>query len=323
MICEETNNSFSSTSSHSSEEANQYISSINLHQDIEIIKSLNQAKFSVYLAQSSSTKQKFAMKIFPLNNGNVVNYYYNEIRFANLDHKNVISIVHADSSWEIFRQGQSCIFSCTIMEYAPFGDFFDALMTHKVKFDDKLLRTYFHQLINGLEYLHSMGVSHLDLKPENLLLGSEFQLKIADFDLSYKKGDLMITGKGTKNYRAPELIKGNCKITEAADVFSAAIILFLLKSEGIIPQMEDASFRGCNLYNALQINKSQFWAIHNDLKKNRNYYDADFKQLFESMTRENVSDRATIEQIKNSKWYNGPTYSDKEIQDIMNKNLGI
>lgn len=36
-------------------------------------------------------------------------------------------------------------------------------------------------LINGLEYLHSIGVAHWDLKPSNLLLTSDLTLKISDF----------------------------------------------------------------------------------------------------------------------------------------------
>lgn len=75
------------------------------------------------------------------------------------------------------------------MEYAPNKDFFDALMEIKVKFDDTLVRTYFHQLVSGVEYLHSHGIAHLDLKLENLMLGENFELKIIDFDLSYVRGD--------------------------------------------------------------------------------------------------------------------------------------
>jgi serine/threonine protein kinase len=42
----------------------------------------------------------------------------------------------------------------------------------------------FKQLINGIHYLHSMGVAHRDLKPENLLIDRHGHLKITDFGVS-------------------------------------------------------------------------------------------------------------------------------------------
>jgi Serine/threonine protein kinase len=321
MICEETSTSISS-STYSSEEE-QYKTTANLFQDIEFVKPLNKAKFPVYLARSNLTKELFAVKIFPLYNGNAVHFYWNEIRFANLAHENVVSIVHHESHREVTKDGQTMAFSCTMMEYAPYGDFFDLLMTHKIPFDDKLARTYFHQLINGLEYLHSIGICHMDIKPENILVGDNFQLKLADFDLSYFQGDIEVKGKGTKNYRAPELINKKCENPQAADIFSAAIFLFLLKSGGIIPQMEEVNFKGLNLYELLQRKNQHFWVIHDELKGKRNFYSEDFKELFNMMTREDVSQRATIEQIRKSKWYNQEIYSNHELTCVMRKHFGL
>jgi len=59
--------------------------------------------------------------------------------------------------------------------------------------------------MSGLDYIHSKGIAHLDLKLDNLLIGSNYQLKIADFDLSYKVGDKRIVSDGSKHYRAPEI----------------------------------------------------------------------------------------------------------------------
>eukprot|EP00330_Aristerostoma_sp_ATCC50986_P001863 CAMPEP_0114576740 /NCGR_PEP_ID=MMETSP0125-20121206/1472_1 /TAXON_ID=485358 ORGANISM="Aristerostoma sp., Strain ATCC 50986" /NCGR_SAMPLE_ID=MMETSP0125 /ASSEMBLY_ACC=CAM_ASM_000245 /LENGTH=113 /DNA_ID=CAMNT_0001765497 /DNA_START=120 /DNA_END=461 /DNA_ORIENTATION=+ len=104
------------------------------------------------------------------------------------------------------KDGKLQKISYILMEYANNGDFQSFLNPKNPQIDEKLSRTYFHQLIAGISYLHSHCIAHLDIKPENLLLGDDLQLKIADFDLAYFEGDEMIKSGGTPCFRAPELI---------------------------------------------------------------------------------------------------------------------
>lgn len=85
----------------------------------------------------------------------------------------------------------------------------------------------------GLDYCHRMGLAHRDLKPENLLLDRNFDLKIADFGFAApiegKLGDgFLETIKGTENYMAPEILAGERYRGWETDLFSAAVILFIM-----------------------------------------------------------------------------------------------
>jgi len=288
------------------------------YQNLAIEYQLSKTKFPIYLVTSLINQRSYAMKIFPHVNGKISPFYQNEVRFMGIKHPHIISGVHSEDNQEFQIDGQWCRVSYILMDYAPHGNFFHFIKNHNQHFDDKLIRTYFKQLIEGLEYLHQNNIAHLDLKPENLLIGDDFLLKIADYDTSFQQGDQKIMAKGTKYERAPELIMKKCVIPEAADVFSAGIILFLMKSGGKIPQAEEVSHNGVNLYTLLQKNNDKFWDFHCKMqRKDPSFFDKDFRDLFNAMTKEAPHSRPTIEQIKKFKWYNGPTYTEYELKEVI------
>ena len=66
----------------------------------------------------------------------------------------------------------------------PGGDLFTGL-TSQMDLSIEEKNCYMKQLVNGVQYLHSMGVCHRDIKPENLLLDEAGRiLKIADFGVA-------------------------------------------------------------------------------------------------------------------------------------------
>lgn len=99
-------------------------------------------------------------------------------------------------------------------------------------FPESVARFYFKQLIDGLDYLHSSGIAHRDLKPDNLLLTKDFVLKIADFGyskaLSETRRGLTKSRVGTDAYMAPEVLYGHAYFPICADLFSCGVILFIL-----------------------------------------------------------------------------------------------
>jgi len=299
------------------------------YQSLNVVKKLGKAKFPVYLTSSKVNKQNYAMKIFDHQGEKPHPYFKNEIRFANLKHPNVIDIVHYENERDTVDKGALKRVSYILMEYAPHGDFFDFIANNSQHFDEKLIRTFFRQLIDGIEYLHSSGIAHLDLKPENLLLGANYNLKIADFDLSHVKGDAKIFSRGTKNYRGPEFFKSSSvsssdiKVPFAADIYSAAIVLFILKSGGMYPHSENIEFEGLNLADLMYKNNAQFWSKHCEIQgRESSFFDRDFRELFNAMVKHNPEDRISIKEIRQTKWYNGAIYTpfdfERKMKAILN-----
>lgn len=143
-------------------------------------------------------------------------------------------------------------------------------------------------------------------------------LKIADFDTSFVDGDQRLMAKGTKYKRAPELVNKSCKNPYAADIFSIGITLFLMKSGGKVPQAEDTDYKGLNLYNLMQNDNKKFWEFHCKMqKRDSEFFDQAFRELFNWMTREDPSHRPSVFQIKETEWYNGETYTQEEVMEIM------
>jgi len=292
--------------------------------DICVVKALNKAKFPVYLVNSRVNKVNYAMKVFAYAGNKPHAYFQNEARFSFVNHPNVIRTHHVENERETLSKGTTKKVSYTVMEYAPYGDFFDFVMNYGKDIDDMLIRTYFKQLIGGVEYLHQHGVSHMDLKLENLLLGEGFQLKIADFDLSHFENDAKILSRGTKFYRPPEVIQGRCTNTQAADIYSAGIILFTLKTRGMLPHAEDNRVGGVDFAGLLYTHNHEFWNKHCEIqKKDYSFFDQDFKELFNAMIALNPNDRASIDQIKQSNWYNGPCYTNEEASIIVSRLYGL
>jgi serine/threonine protein kinase len=284
-----------------------------------IVKQLSDAKFSVYLVQSTTNQLYYAMKIFPYSYGEASPFFLNEIRFLNLQHPNILAPVHFEDG--LTQEDQK--FSYSISEFAPLEDFFNLVVHSNVRFDEKLVRTYFHQLIEGLEYLQSKDIAHLDLKLENMMLGKDFQLKIIDFDMSCFRADTEILSRGTVDYRAPEVEDGSCMMPYAADVFSAGIILFLLKSGGVLPYNESDRNNNNDMFGLLQQNYKKFWKTHTKIQgRDVDYWSDEFKFLFMWMTRADPKERPSLQQVKKSKWYVDPIYSPEQLRIVMGSYLG-
>lgn len=101
---------------------------------------------------------------------------------------------------------------------------------------------FLFQLLRGLKYLHSANILHRDLKPGNLLINANCDLKICDFGLartSSGKGQFMTEYVVTRWYRAPELLLCCDKYGTSIDVWSVGCIFAeLLGRKPLFPGTE-------------------------------------------------------------------------------------
>jgi len=313
-------NSHKSTSASSSISDDSFSSALFPDCDrLSFVKKLSEAKFPVYLVRDNKTDQLQAIKIFPWEDDNQPSLFYaREVRFSQFNHPNIISIIDCKTEQETFCSEGTKV-SYVLMEYAKYGDFFDALITLKIPFKDIHIRTYFHQVLEGLEVLHNKGAAHLDLKLENLLIDENYTLKLTDFDLSYMPEDKVVKTRGTIHFRAPEVLNNCCLDPQAADIYSLGMMLFIFKTGGMIPYKEEGYYRGVDMKELKEFNPKAFWKKQCEfLGKDASFFSEDFKTLFMWMTQSHPEKRPTIMQIKRSKWYLDEVCSKEELFVFMN-----
>ncbi|KAF7274173.1 hypothetical protein GWI33_013145 [Rhynchophorus ferrugineus] len=101
------------------------------------------------------------------------------------------------------------------------------------------IKLYMYQLFRSLAYIHSLGICHRDIKPQNLLLNPETGvLKLCDFGSAKHlvRGEPNVSYICSRYYRAPELIFGAIDYTTRIDVWSAGCVLAeLLLGQPIFP----------------------------------------------------------------------------------------
>lgn len=149
----------------------------------------------------------------------------NEITMLeSLRHPNIINFHHA-------YEDRQYIFIAT--EFYEHGDLYDMLRTRAHAFSERQALVIIRQVFSALEYMHAGGVSHRDVKLENLLVGCDGRVCLADFGLMHvarcgRGGSSSTMSCGTITYAAPEIMDGRTYLPTRADMWSCGITMCIL-----------------------------------------------------------------------------------------------
>lgn len=138
---------------------------------------------------------------------------------AFLNHNNIVSIYdyHADPE-----------LSMLVLEFVV-GQSLNALMRSCTRINWKISLAILFGVLKGLAYAHSKGVVHRDIKPDNILISSEGQVKITDFGLATLEDAPKLTRQGqiigTPAYLPPEGVTGE-PIDARSDLFSLGATIY-------------------------------------------------------------------------------------------------
>ncbi|XP_015605477.1 serine/threonine-protein kinase 17B [Cephus cinctus] len=118
-----------------------------------------------------------------------------------------------------------------VLELAPGGELQMVLDRDEVP-EEKQVARLLKQILDGIAFLHSFNVAHLDIKPQNLVLTGEFpdcDVKLCDFGISryISHGADIREILGTPDYVAPEVLNYE-PISLATDMWSIGVLLYVL-----------------------------------------------------------------------------------------------
>src|SRR3974390_142671 len=141
-----------------------------------------------------------------------------------LVHPNIVTIYDFDED-----EGTAYI----AMEYVP-GRGLDAIAGERGPLPPHTVMHWAGQLLDALHYAHSHGIAHRDIKPGNLLVTEDNQLKVADFGIAKIFSAQASPSEylaGTPEYMSPEQFLG-VPIDGRSDIFSSGIVLYQLLTGG-------------------------------------------------------------------------------------------
>jgi len=185
---------------------------------------------SVYLAEHLAMKHKRAIKVLPkkkLGNNSYLERFQREAQaIASLNHPNIVRAYDIDNDKDTHY---------IVMEYVEGADMQTLVRKHG-PLPYAIAANYIAQAARGLQHAHDAGLIHRDVKPANLLVNKQGQVKVLDLGLALyaEDADASLTMEyndkvlGTADYLAPEQAINSHKVDFRADMYGLGCTLYFL-----------------------------------------------------------------------------------------------
>ncbi|KAL4445086.1 hypothetical protein ABPG74_018814 [Tetrahymena malaccensis] len=205
--------------------------------EFEIQKKIGKGKYAkVYKVRRKDNNQLYAvkylhkMKLATIEDAQAA--LFNELKILRLiDHPNCIKLI---ATYED-NNGYYILTELLDSEKSLQGEL---TKFQNPQFGYQVVRHILKQLIKGIEYVHSLGIMHRDLKPQNIMFANNdssslSNLKIIDFGLAQFINDpnYIYVHVGTPGYVAPEILANESekhRYTEKCDLFSIGVVFHIL-----------------------------------------------------------------------------------------------
>jgi serine/threonine protein kinase len=186
------------------------------------------ASGKVYLAEDPFAKRKVAIKVaYPeaLKNREDGAFYrsmfVNEAALAGkVNHPHIVQIYDA-----VVEEDYSYI----VMEYVEGGTLEKFCQPDKL-LDPREVAEIVFKCVRALAFAHTLGLTHRDIKPGNILHNGGTDIKIADFGAAINRvsDQTMIMNVGSPAYMAPELVTGSAQGSPLTDIYALGIVMYYL-----------------------------------------------------------------------------------------------
>jgi serine/threonine protein kinase len=187
--------------------------------EFEFLKKISRGAFAtVFLARKKSTGDIFAIKAIAkksLTRKNQRRVLSERDMLMTFSDPHVVQFCHFSFLTPVFSiTGKQNLYLVT--EYLPGGDLY-SLLERFGSFGEEEAKYFAFNIVYGLRYLRNHGIVHRDIKPDNILIGRDGRLKLADFGLSkqgvfdWRESADLLTAQslvGTMDYVAPEILLG-------------------------------------------------------------------------------------------------------------------
>uniref|UniRef100_A0A8C5X9H4 Rho-associated protein kinase 2 n=1 Tax=Malurus cyaneus samueli TaxID=2593467 RepID=A0A8C5X9H4_9PASS len=196
-------------------------------EDYDVVKVIGRGAFGeVQLVRHKMTQKVYAMKLlskFEMIKRSDSAFFWEE--------RDIMAF--ANSPWvvQLFCAFQDDKYLYMVMEYMPGGDLVNLMSNYDVP--EKWAKFYTAEVVLALDAIHSMGLIHRDVKPDNMLLDKFGHLKLADFGTCMKMDETGMvrcdTAVGTPDYISPEVLKsqgGDGYYGRECDWWSVGVFLF-------------------------------------------------------------------------------------------------